>query len=193
MTIDPQSLAIRIYPDPVLRQKATLVEGATDHVREVAARMIDLMQEARGIGLAAPQVGLSWRLFVAHVPPSIVEERGDEDEPAPEGTQDTTEHPVAFINPRLSDYSRDLVPWDEGCLSIPEITGHVRRPSCVTVTAMGLDGQEFSIAASGLLARCIQHEFDHLEGVLIIDKFTQLAKVKNRAAIRELERGARTL
>jgi peptide deformylase len=191
MSIDPESLAIRYYPDPVLRKKASEIEGATDEVREVAARMIDLMSQARGIGLAAPQVGLSWRLFVAHVPPSVAEER-DADEP-PEGTQDTTEHPMVFINPRLSDFSRDLVPWDEGCLSIPDITGHVRRPSLVSITATGLDGEEFTIAASGLLARCLQHEYDHLEGVLIIDKFTQLSKVKNRSAIRELERGARTL
>ena len=101
-------------------------------VRAVAARMIDLMHEAQGIGLAANQVGLPWRMFVADVPVM------DEDETPTEPDLPTaTAEPMVFINPTLSEPSRDLVPYDEGCLSLPGINGEVRRPSTITITATG--------------------------------------------------------
>jgi peptide deformylase len=183
IVIDPSSLRLRTFPDPVLRRRGADVPVVDDEVRAVARRMIELMFEAEGIGLAAPQVGVSWRMFVAHVPEA--EDRSVADVPAT-----ATAHPVVYINPVVSEFSRDLAPYDEGCLSLPEITGDVRRPSQATITAVGIDGQRFSVRGAGLLARCWQHELDHLDGVLIIDRMTPGSRLRNRAAVRRLEQDA---
>jgi peptide deformylase len=180
MSIDVANLRIVNYPDPVLREKAEPIAEVNPEVQRVAERMIHLMREAEGIGLAAPQVGIPWRLFVCDVPPA--EDRPADAEP-PEATTET----LVCINPVLSDFSDDLEPYDEGCLSLPEITGAVRRPTEVTLSATALDGSRFTLRAAGLLARCIQHESDHLDGVLIIDKMQQLSRMKNRRAIKDLE------
>ncbi|HVZ95062.1 MAG TPA: peptide deformylase [Phycisphaerales bacterium] len=186
MPIDPSTLRVVHYPAPILRAKAQPVHEVTDEVRAVARRMIELMREEEGIGLAAPQVGLPWRLFVVHVPPN--DERSPGDDPPT-----ATDAPLVCINPKLTDPSRDLEPFEEGCLSLPDIRGEVRRPTQITLTATGLDGTPFTLRAGGLLARCFQHENDHLDGVLILDRMTQPSKMKNRLAVRELEEGAELL
>jgi len=145
--------------------------------------MIELMFEAEGVGLAAPQVGLSWRLFVAHVP--IGEGRTLESDPPT-----ATAEPVVYINPVLSTPVGEIKPYDEGCLSLPDITGEVLRPEHITISAMDLEGKKFTRTAAGLLARCWQHESDHLDGVLIIDRMSQMSRLKNRTAVKKLERGA---
>lgn len=183
--IDLASLGIRTYPDPVLRQPAKPVPAVTEEVRAVAQRMVELMFEAEGIGLAAPQVGLPWRMFVAHVPAS--DDRSPDHDPPT-----ATVKPMVCINPVVSEFSRDLEPYEEGCLSLPEIHGDVRRPSQATIRAIGVDGAEYTMRAGGLLARCWQHENDHLDGVLIIDRFTPGARLKNRAAVRRLQHEAET-
>lgn len=186
MPIDVPSLRIVTYPEPILRQKAEPVPAVTDEVRAVAMRMMQLMREAEGIGLAAPQVGLPWRLFVAHVPPN------DEDsavEPPPDAPPPSSSpEPRVYVNPILSDPIGAPVPYSEGCLSLPDIRGDVLRPPIITITATDLNGKTFSESASGLLARCWQHEYDHLDGVLIIDRMSQISRLKNRSAIRDLVR-----
>jgi len=181
MPPDPSSLSIVLYPDPVLRRCADTIPAVDDGVRAVAERMLELMDQAEGIGLAAPQVALPWRLFVCHVPEN-------EERTASETPPTATHAPLVCINPVLSDPSEHLEPYDEGCLSLPDITGTVRRPAEITLSAIGLDAEPFTLRAGGLLARCIQHEHDHLDGVLIIDRMQQLARIKNRRAIRELEK-----
>ena len=178
--MDADSLFLRLHPDPVLRQAALPVESIDQGVREIASRMIEVMREERGIGLAAPQVGLSRRIFVCDVP-------RDEGDPEDE-SRSWTDGPVVFINPEISDPGRGVEPYEEGCLSLPDIRGDVLRPESVLVGATGLDGERFEWRCSGLLARCIQHENDHLDGVMIIDKFTPMSRLKNRSAIRALER-----
>ena len=148
-------------------------------VRAVAARMLELMFEVEGIGLAAPQVGLPWRMFVCFVPES--EDRSPTDDPPTASGE-----PSVYINPTLSGFSRDLVPYEEGCLSLPEITGDVRRPSQVTIDALDENGRPFTARSADLLARCWQHEMDHLDGVLIIDRMTPASRLKNRAAVKHL-------
>jgi peptide deformylase len=180
MTVDSANLRIVTYPDPALREKAEPVAEITPEAQAVARRMIELMREAEGIGLAAPQVGLGWRLFVCDVPPA-------EDRPLDSDPPQATDGPIVCFNPELSDFSDDLESYEEGCLSLPEIVGDVRRPAEVTLTATGLDGERFTRRLGGLLARCAQHEIDHLDGVLIIDKMQQLSRMKNRRAIKELE------
>lgn len=196
MATDPASWRIRTYPAPVLRKRAEAVGAVDEAVRGAAVRMIKLMREAEGIGLAAPQVGLSWRLFVAHVPRRAAEDGEPECEVVGDGGRDEgvltwTPEPMVFVNPELSGFSRDLEPFEEGCLSLPGITGDVRRPSSCTVSALDLDGAAFSVRAGGLLARCVQHECDHLDGVLIIDKMSLPHRMRNRSSLRSLEEGGR--
>jgi len=187
--IDVDSLHVRTYPDPVLRRKAEPVGAVTDEVRQVAARMIDLMRQADGVGLAAPQVGLPWRLFVAEVPPG------------PDGSERTAESdpPTAligahvYINPEITTFEGDLISAEEGCLSLPDIVGEVRRSPVVELSALGPDAEPVAHRAGGLLARCLQHELDHLDGVLIIDRMTQMSRMKTRSALRDLERASRRL
>lgn len=183
---NPDSLRIVHYPAEVLREKAAPVDEVNDTVRAVAQRMLALMAEAEGIGLAAPQIGLPWRMFVADVE-ADPEYGRDPDADPPTATRE----PKVYINPEFSDYSRDLEPFEEGCLSLPAITGNVRRPTTVTIRAQDTNGAWFEERASGLLARCWQHENDHLDGVLIIDKMDPLGKRRNKKAIRDLESGAR--
>lgn len=176
MDVDPSDLEIVHFPDPVLRARTQEVDPSDPTVRAVAARMIELMHEADGVGLAAPQVGLSWRMFVTNA--------GDAD-------------PVdrVFCNPRLGyaapDGSRSpLESMEEGCLSLPGIHCEVRRPRHASIEAVDLDGNPVSMAAEGFLGRVWQHEFDHLEGALIIDKMGTRDRLANRRAIRELEAAA---
>jgi len=185
VSIDPSSLSIRQFPDPVLRRRARPVDEINDEVRAVAERMIELMRAAPGVGLAAPQVGLGWRLFVAEVPPD--EEGDDPDRDLSSDPPSATEGPQVYINPLLSDFERDLIPMTEGCLSLPDIEGEVRRPSRVTIEAANLDGTRIRRRAGGLLARVWQHEFDHLEGVLILDKMAPADRRKNKTRVKHLQ------
>jgi len=173
MEVDPESLRIVRYPDPVLRRRAEPVDPSDEDVRAVARRMIELMHEAEGVGLAGPQVGLPWRIFVTH--------GGDED-------------PVdrVFMNPVLTLTAPDgerspLEVMEEGCLSLPGIHVDVRRPRHAAIEATGLEGEPVSMAAEGFLAKVWQHEFDHLEGVLIIDRMGPRDRITNRRSIRDLE------
>lgn len=184
MTIDPASLELVVYPDPVLRRKAADVPAVDDLVRAVAARMIQVMQKEDGVGLAAPQVGVPWRIFVADVP--ATDGRSTTSDPPT-----ATNGPVVYINPRLTRFTGAPEPDEEGCLSLPDIRGDVLRPPQATLTALGLDGVPFTASAGGLLARCWQHEIDHLDGVLIIDRMTQMSRLRNRSRVRDLERAGK--
>ena len=191
MSVDPASLSIVHYPDPILRTRCKPVPEVTDEVRAVARRMVELMDEARGLGLAAPQVGLPWRMFVCHVP-------ADEDQPAdPGGTGPdgapvltATPAPTVYINPVLTEPVNPVEAVSEGCLSLPDITGDIPRPRGITITALDPEGNEFTQTGTGLLARCWQHETDHLDGVLILDRMSQLSRLRVRSAVRGLEKAA---
>jgi peptide deformylase len=152
----------------VLRRRAEPVERIDGTVREVARRMVQLMHEAEGVGLAAPQVGLSWRLFVARGP----------------GEEDPVE---VFLNPELEQLPGELEDHEEGCLSLPGITAEIRRPAAVTMRALDLDGRPQDRRAEGMQARIWQHEIDHLNGVLIIDRMRAMDRIANRKPIKALE------
>jgi len=143
------------------------------------------MRGAEGIGLAAPQVGLSWRLFVCHVPPET-------DQQAPgSGPAETTDAPMVFLNPEIVGVEGEPTAYAEGCLSLPGVTGEVDRPPAVTVRAVDPSGEPFELRAAGLLARCVQHEMDHLDGVLIIDRMSERSKSKAAGQLRSLEKARR--
>jgi peptide deformylase len=145
---------VRQYPDPVLRMKAKEVDELDESVSDLVTRMSTLMDEARGVGLAAPQVGILRRVLVY---------RTGEEEPV-----------VALINPRLVSSGEELEVTDEGCLSLgaASVVVEVERPTTVTVEALDPAGKEVRIDAEGLQARVIQHELDHLDGILTIDRTT---------------------
>lgn len=195
MTPDPRDLRIRIYPDEVLRRRADPVEPSP-HLDAIAARMIDLMRDAEGIGLAAPQVGLPWRLFVCDVPPDPddtddPDEHDGEDQRQPgRAAPAATDGPRIYLNPEIVGSDGPVCPYEEGCLSLPDIRGQVMRPPTVTLRALAPDGSIIEERAAGLLARCWQHEIDHLDGVLIIDRMVHTDKLRARAAVRQLERRA---
>jgi peptide deformylase len=143
---------IVMYPDPVLLARAAPVTQVTDAVRELVRDMFETMADAQGIGLAAPQVGVSRRVIVVDVSPV------EKDRP-----------PFALVNPEIVAH-RGLVEGKEGCLSIPGVEGFVPRYEFVVVRGRNEQGEPVRIEAAGLLARALQHEIDHLDGVLFIDR-----------------------
>lgn len=169
-------LRIVLHPARVLREPTQPVDPADPVVHAVAARMLELMHQAPGVGLAAPQVGLPWRMFVANA-----------------GELDPVDR--VFLNPRMDLSAPDggrspLETMEEGCLSLPGIQVNVRRPVFAAIHATGLDGHPFSLAAEGFVARVWQHEFDHLESKLIIDRMGPRDRLVNRRALRDMEAAA---
>ena len=155
-------LDIYVYPAPILRQDTKVVGGVTDEHRRLIDDMFETMYAAKGIGLAAPQVGRTERLAVI----------------------DANDKPYAVINPEII-LAEGSQKGEEGCLSIPEIYGDVERAYRVVVRALGRDGTPFEVDATELEARCLQHEIDHLHGKLFID---HLGLFKRRAALAKWER-----
>ena len=152
------NIAIKIYSDPILRKKAGIVKSIGEKERKLAYDMIETMRSANGIGLAAPQVGVSKQIIVIEAM-----EKGAE--------------ALVFINPKVLE-KRGKSSFCEGCLSVPGITSDIVRPESVAVEALNLEGEVLKIRTGGLLARVIQHEVDHLDGILFIDKAAGIENVK---------------
>ena len=161
-------LKIIYWPDPRLKKRSDPVVVFDERLRELAARMLDIMREYKGVGLAAPQVGLNIRLFVIN----------------PTGKP---EDDKVYVNPVLSDPAGENEEKEEGCLSIPEIDVNITRPTIVKMQAQDVFGQPFDQAASGFITRIWQHENDHLDGRLIIDRMTPVGKMTNRKQLKKLE------
>ena len=143
--------------DPVLRKKAEAVKDPkSPEIKELIEDMVITMKETKGLGLAAPQVGHSLRLFTVNVENKV----------------------YIFINPEIKDFSGDSIPFEEGCLSVEKTWGPVARPKKLTIKALDENGKPIKIRAKGLLARVIQHEMDHLNGTLFIDKAEKLYKIE---------------
>lgn len=150
------NLSICTFPrDEVLRRKATRIPGIDRYVRKLADSMVDTMDYYHGVGLAAPQVGVSLRLIVVQLP---------------------GEEPVLLVNPEITE-TAGVQEVTEGCLSIPEYYGELVRPAEVTVKGKDLSGKTVKIKADGLFAQALQHEIDHLNGVLYIDHLTSPGKI----------------
>lgn len=167
----PRRLRIVRNGHPALRQKSSPVKEVTDEVRRLAACMVVTMLENDivGVGLAAPQVGVNTRLIVVDTCP-------DEDSPPPAAPLSPGEislnprMPIALVNPEITWTSSETSSCGEGCLSLPGVHGEVTRPDRVRLCATTLDGEAIDVECGGLLARCLQHEIDHLDGILFIDR-----------------------
>lgn len=166
-------LEILTYPDPKLALKSKPVEKVDDQVRKLIDDMFETMYLSDGVGLAAPQVGVQQRIIVVDCG-----ERS-EDEPKEEPLQ--PRDPRAVINPEILTREGSIV-WEEGCLSVPGYVDEIERAQKVTVKGLDRDGNPLLIEAEGLLAVCLQHEIDHLEGVLFVDRLSRLkqAMVKKK-------------
>ncbi|AGY57763.1 peptide deformylase [Gloeobacter kilaueensis] len=146
-------LTIHTLGDRVLRQGSKQISGINDEVRKLAAQMLQTMYSSDGIGLAAPQVGVNKRLIVVDIDP-----------------ENAARPPLVLVNPAIKQASGDLEVDQEGCLSVPSVWADVRRPARIVATYRDLNGRPMSLEASGLLARCIQHEIDHLDGIMFVDR-----------------------
>jgi peptide deformylase len=177
---------IVIYGDPVLRKKGKQIDRITEEIQTLAHDMIETMHDAHGVGLAAQQVGEAIQLTVVDV--SDAENRPsrmwiDSEE------VDPIEHmPLILINPQL-ELSRESEIGPEGCLSIPEITADISRAAHVKVKALDLDGKPVSFEAEGLLSRALQHETDHLNGILFVDRMSSATKATLVSKLKKLAAG----
>ena len=171
-------------PDPVLRQISTPVETVDDELRALISDMFDTMYDAPGIGLAAVQVGVPKRLLVM----DLQEPSDPDDEESP-----PIKHPRVFINPEIVSHSDSEVPYTEGCLSVPDQYAEVMRPDHIRARWLDEHGESHEEDLDGLLAICLQHEMDHLEGVLFIDHLSKLKRdmVLKKLAKARKERGLR--
>jgi len=170
-------LKLSYYGDPVLRKKGVPVSNFDDALKTLVVDMIDTMKKHDGIGLAAPQVGKSLRVFITYVP-----EKNDEGE-----YEEGTEILKIYINPEILEYSQETDILNEGCLSIPNIHGDVERPCYVKVKAFDLEGNPFITDAYELEAHCILHENDHINGVLFIDRVRGKERQKLEPLLKRLK------
>ena len=162
-------LPILSYPDPRLRTIATPVKEVTAEIKTLITDMIETMYEAQGIGLAASQVD-------RHIQLIVIDLSEDKDSPR------------VFINPKVTPLVEEKQSYEEGCLSVPQIYDKVERPSRVKIEAINLDGQAFELEADELLAVCIQHEMDHLNGKLFVDYLSPLKRQRAREKVEKVVR-----
>jgi peptide deformylase len=160
-------LPIVEVPDPRLRQISSPVETVDDEVRALVADMFETMYAAPGIGLAAIQVGVPRRILVIDL-----QEPANPEDPESKPVKD----PRVFINPEIVEHSDQDVPYTEGCLSVPDQYAEVDRPDRIRAKWLDLDGKERNEEITGLLATCLQHEMDHLNGILFIDHLSRLKR-----------------
>jgi peptide deformylase len=178
-------LLVRQYGDPILRAKGKRIEKLDDHIRELAANMIETMHAANGVGLAAQQVGEALQLTVLDVSevedrPSTMRLNGEEVDPK-------MAMPLILLNPQVT-LGKKTSPGTEGCLSFPEITGEIERSEAVVARAETLEGKPIEVEATGLLARALQHEVDHLNGILFIDRMNSATKVTLASRLKRMHK-----
>ncbi len=149
---------IIVEPDPILRKKCNPVEKVDDEIKKLMKDMLETMYDAPGIGLAAIQIGILKRLVVIDI------------------SKDEKKNPLFLVNPKIISQSKTTSVYEEGCLSLPGQFAEIERPSECLVKYIDLDGKEKELKADGLLATCIQHEVDHLNGILFIDYLSKLKK-----------------
>jgi peptide deformylase len=178
-------LSILQYGDPILRAKGKQIDQIDNRLRELAANMLETMHAANGVGLAAQQIGEALQLTVLDISeiedrPSTMKLNGAEVDPK-------SAMPLVLVNPQISLHDETSI-GTEGCLSFPEITGEIERAESVMARAETLEGKSIEIEATGLLARVLQHEVDHLNGILFIDRMSSAAKASLSSRLKRLQK-----
>ena len=164
---EPLEYDLTLYPTPVLRKKAAPVEEFGPELEALVEAMFRRMRASGGVGLAAPQIGLKKRLLVLNA----TGEEGDD---------------LVLVNPTMLERSGPVTTYEEGCLSFPGIYAEIERPDSCRVRAQDVNGNEFEATYEGFVSRVVQHEYDHLEGVLLVDRMSPADKLGNRAALEDL-------
>ena len=173
-------LPVRQYGDPVLREAAPPVAAVTPELRELAANMVETMRASRGVGLAAQQVGRAVPLCVVEVPPELdTDEAGVRQHPE-------LAMPMVLVNPVITELSRKTAVRDEGCLSFADLQLPISRSLAIVVKYIDLEGAPHVLAARDFLARVIQHEVDHLNGVLFIDRVSAVKRIALKNRLRKM-------
>jgi peptide deformylase len=167
MTIDVEKCHITHYPAQVLGEPSMPVEKIDDNIRRLVDKMADLMVELKGVGFAAPQAGVPLRLFIISL----------------DGSRNNVR---VYVNPTVKGEG-PVIENEEGCLSVPGVYTKIKRYSQAIVTATGLDGNTFTDRGEGLYARALQHEFDHIEGVTIVNRMPTIARITHRKQLKKLE------
>jgi len=167
-------IPIRVFGDKILRQKTKPIKDIDDNLINFIANMYKTMEQAHGIGLAANQVGLDKSVFIVDI--SHVE-----------GYEKFT--PITFINPTIKSFSDEISSFNEGCLSLPNLRGEVNRPKAIEIVYYDINMKEQKIEADDLLARVIQHEYDHLQGILFTDRLDKNLKEKIKPELLKIKRG----
>jgi peptide deformylase len=162
---------IVIYGDPVLREKAEPVGEVNQEIKDLVSDMVDTLKKAQGLGLAAPQIGVAKRIFIVDL-----------------SAIDITGSLTVFINPEILDTGDEQSDYEEGCLSFPGLYQKIARPATVKVRATDVDGNQFELEADGMLARAVLHEYDHLEGILFIDRMSPLTRTMLKGRLRKLQK-----
>lgn len=170
------------YGKRLLRQKAVNVGKVTADIRQLADDMLETMYANQGVGLAAEQIGRTESICV-------IDTRAAE--PANGAAEDTPEMPLVMIDPVITETGKEALSAKEGCLSFPEIFVEVSRPEFCVVEYTDIEGERLTIETSGFLARAVQHEVDHLQGVLLVDKMTMVEKVAVSGRLKRLKKQAR--
>ena len=165
--VDIDECRMTHYPAEVLAKKAEPVKEINDNIKQLVEKMYELMHTNRGVGFAAPQAGVPLRLFIISL----------------DGSRENVK---VFINPTVTPYGT-LETLEEGCLSVPRISAKIRRYRNAKVTATGLDGKEFTDEGEGLYARALQHEYDHIEGMTIVNRLGAAAKIAHRKQLKKLQ------
>jgi len=178
-------LSILQYGDPVLRAKGKRIEQIDDRILDLAANMIETMHAANGVGLAAQQIGEPIQLTVLDV--SQVEDRPTTMKLNGQDVDPKAVMPLVLVNPQV-ELGRETESGTEGCLSFPEVTGEIDRAKSIHVRAQNLEGEAIEIETSGFLARAIQHEVDHLNGILFIDRMSSGAKASLSSKLKRLQK-----
>jgi peptide deformylase len=172
-------LPIVTYNDPFLRKKTKPVSNFNDDLSSFIANLFETMYNSEGVGLAAPQVGSSKSVFVIDVDNMVEDE------------QEESFGPLAFINPEIIEMGKTKIPMDEGCLSIPEVNDKVLRPERIVITYTDQSFTERTQEFTGWNSRVIQHEYDHLKGILFIDYLSAFRKRMHKSALEEIDKGLR--
>jgi peptide deformylase len=178
-------LDIRLYGDPILRTKGRKIGEVDQRIRQLAEDMIETMHAANGVGLAAQQVGEALQITVIDV--SQAEDRPSTLKIDGRAVELEAAMPMILVNPE-AELGKEIVPGTEGCLSFPEISAEIDRPDSVRVRAETLDGSPIKIEATGLLARALQHEIDHLNGILFIDRMNSGVRAGLSGRLKRLQK-----
>ncbi len=171
-------LPIVTYNDPILKKKTEPVSENSEELQTLIDDMFETMYQASGVGLAAPQIGKSIQVFVMDAD-AITEEMEDEQDAGP----------ITLINPEIIKEDEETVKLEEGCLSIPEVRDEVARPKSITVKYKDRDFNEQTLDASGWVARVIQHEYDHLQGVLFLDYLSAFKRRLHKSTLKKIDKG----